>query len=160
MLTGQARSPCNPPISFSLRIRKFSCFQQDPRSHSQGNSSLKFSKYLLPYRSIAINVPALVSPAIQISPNSKFHLYLQSRITYMLQPVTIRQQLSRRVRMRGGETYLHLMCGILQSRCQQAPQHPDRRFLTRRPALRKLRNVLRTVDMVLMVQWLRTSKES
>jgi hypothetical protein len=34
---------------------------------SQGNSSARFSKYLLPYRSVAIKVPALVSPIPLIS---------------------------------------------------------------------------------------------
>ena len=66
---------CNPPILSVLWYHKPLDFCVFFGQNIQGNSSSKFSKYLLPNRSFAINVPALVSPATKIRLLSKHHVY-------------------------------------------------------------------------------------
>ena len=72
MLTSRAQSAkgriqiaCSQPIVFGLDNRALETY---PSHHVvlslRGSSSAMFSKYLLPYRSAPMKVPALVSPVV------------------------------------------------------------------------------------------------
>lgn len=61
--TGQTRGPCSRPSASSLAHYQSSDFILSYLNDVRGSSSSKFSKYLLPYLSLPIKVPTLVSPA-------------------------------------------------------------------------------------------------
>ena len=67
VLTDRTPSPCSPPILFALSSDQYTTSRAIILACSQGNSSSRFSKYLLPNLSFAINVPALVSPTTTVS---------------------------------------------------------------------------------------------
>lgn len=76
MLTSRAQSAkgriplaCSQPIVFGLETRVLASPRETYPNHHvvlslRGSSSAMFSKYLLPYRSAPMKVPALVSPVV------------------------------------------------------------------------------------------------
>jgi hypothetical protein len=63
--TDRTRGPCNRPIASSLPHRQSMAPAVALMSGLRGSSSSRFSKNLLPYLSMPIKVPALVSPAMR-----------------------------------------------------------------------------------------------
>jgi hypothetical protein len=63
--TDRTRGLCSLPNEFSLQWHQHqTCFPASNVSSLRGSSSSRFSKNLLPYLSMPIKVPALVSPAL------------------------------------------------------------------------------------------------
>ena len=66
--TGQTHGPCSQPSGFALPFVRYAYtgrlffHPMADLSLLRGSSSSRFSKYLLPYLSMPISVPALVSP--------------------------------------------------------------------------------------------------
>lgn len=66
----QTHGPCNQPIGFSLQHHQLLWPQRERVYNSQGSSCSRFSKNLLPYWSLPIKVPALVSPSLRQHANT------------------------------------------------------------------------------------------
>jgi hypothetical protein len=60
--TGRTRGPCSRPSASSLPRHQSTAFCMSCSENIQGSSSSRFSKNRLPYLSMPIKVPALVSP--------------------------------------------------------------------------------------------------